>query len=579
MIDYLNKKIAFFVSLIIFFYVAFTRHFLINDNFVLHDNFNVLTLIIAALILILFFFKINKQLVTLIIFLPLIFGLFFLKNNILFTSGNNDIYSWSLISNHMLGYANIFNIKPDGESFINSIGRLTQGAYIINAFLPALFKQNAIELVSFNIMFLNISTQLAIFYFLRLCKLPNRLSIFISILWVINPVIIYLSSNYFYAHLLSYFYLFILLSIYIEFRNSLIILRSISLLPVIYLMLISYESSFLVFVFASIIIVFIYEISINDKYFINKSKEIILMYLYIFIFSLVLFSSDLMVLFGHVTHLSHDINTGSIGWSLPPFNPLTLIGIPLMHPVDIPSNYYKYIYLFILIYILCYLFINKINVGLKRFKKNNYLEASFSLILNIRDAAKKLFLILFIFLVLYAILFFATNHLPNNYIVWKFATYFFTPICFFTFYMGAYLYLKNVNFYKKYILIYNPIHKIYFSIILFIFFIYIGHYLYKKQIKSFDNQVSNIHSSVTNFCDNDIACDVIVLDTAPWKSTFLTFNILSNSFVLYPCAPTYIRPAEKSDILKITNDQSIVTLKQKNDTFSLNKFNIKKDCL
>lgn len=551
---------------LIFFTILLLKNFFINNNF----NYTNEAYFILSLPFFLFFlslFKLNKYYLAIFLFLPFIYFIsYFIKGKFIFTGFNNDIYSWSLVSNHLLNNANIFNILPNGQSYLDSMKVDTIGSYIFNSFFPFVFNKNALDVSSFNIIFVNILVQIGIYNFFKILGCSKNYALIISIFWVINPINIYLSANYFYAQILSYFYFFTFLYLFFRYKDCCLLKRALMVFPVSYLMLVSYQPGFLIFIFAAFVLIAIIQLSLlNQKINVFSSLlKLILFFSILMFINLLFFSNDLIYLYNKLLVLKDT----TAGWSLPFLNPFTLIGITTFVPIDSVNIYYKFIYLLCcsLVFVIPFIgYFQKNKLSYKIFNLNQMTIFS----INYKFVTIKA-TILFLLLIFYLCLCFLSKEFENNYKFWKFSTYFFFPLCFCIFYLLLYDFKYFIiSFLQKNFG--SFIH--FFYLVIFVCFIYLSTHLIRYHNSDISHEIKGLNEIINH---DDVLLnkiDRLILDLGHWKVTFIALNILSRDFKIYPLGDTYIQKADLSDLTnKDKTNAYIIKIKEK--TFVLENISL-----
>lgn len=490
-----------------------------------------ITPIFIKLFSILFFFlilyKTKKNFLNLFVFFtPLILFLilFLFKGNFLLTGGNNDTYNWALSSNEILGRSNFENILPHGKLFWEGLKHDGFGSYVFNALIPSLFSSNALFFSSVNIAIVFSFYHLVLF--VLLCKLGvEKLSYLFSLFWITNPLFIYLGANYFFGQLLGTLFVFTATLAYAEAseisKKSWV--KIVALIPSVFLIFVSYQSGFLPLIITLFIIISTlldrkFSYSLNRKNFLKLliSKSPFIFHILCAFFVCLILSPDTAK---HLIIQLRFAYSAFIGWSLPILDPFTLIGFPTNLLVETPISFYA---------LLTFLVVLLNLVGKNKLNSINYLSLGLTY--------------LFFLFTAYIIISLA-NSRPNNYQIWKAASFIILPF-------GFLFVSLLVNHFVK-----SSANFISFSRGFYILAIIISCSSFftatSTYFNSYYDQYLNINSLRKEILSQNIDKRDIVLLTDDWRDTEISMNLLSKTSKLIPLNNTAIKPA---DLNFLTNE-------------------------
>jgi hypothetical protein len=436
--------------------------------------------------------------------------LLFLKG-ILISGDNNDIYSWALSSNYLMGLSDYSKIIPYGAYYwLATFGSDAFGSYVLNGLFASIFKSNTLYFTSLNIFIILISYQLSIYYLLKNNGIRKEYSFLGSIFWISNPFFIYLVSNYFLGQLIAGLFLFIGLNCYSEaMKNSYSrYKRVLSILPSIFIIFISYQSAFILIIFAFFLIsFFLQEVNKSSQNqfstFINNYALVrkISIDLLITLFLCVVLSLETAEHLIYQTLFAAKILAG---WSLPLINPLTLVGLPTSLPVQSKTSFYTY---------LAFIIFMTFTFGLKNIFKIK--KGTYSLV------------ILFLLLIIYSCGDLIINR-GNNYQVWKAASFVILPYGFVVTIFVLSQFLSGLKD-SKLLIILIP------SFVISSSSYYLSSSTYFKAHDDFFNSMVRLKYEILSAAPKSI-----ILTTGPYKETMIAFNIFSDIANIYPLNKTYI---------------------------------------
>jgi hypothetical protein len=424
------------------------------------------------------------------------------KGGLIQTGSNNDIYNWGLSSNTISGFGNYSHIMPIGDQIWEGLKQDAFGAYIFNAVLPTVFFKNTLEFSLINMVVIILLKQIIFYKILIIGEFKRSTSILISILFIGNPLYLYLVSNYFLGQLLGELFILYAAFSYLYAKNHDFNTtnRVILTFPWVFLSLISYQSGFIPHLILGLFIVatIYYGMSANSKiwslpFAFNRLVELVIDLLIIIGLCALLYPPLII----HFYEQSMLVAKVIAGWSLPTQNPLMLLGWPIISTVQ------------------------------EGWAKNQIFSIVILLLtaaIILKDRIKKYFYILLFWVFLYLIYFLVDWLLPRevNYQYWKAVSYILLPLGF----IVTASIVDNLLFNKK--------MKFLFFLSSYLIVAISFNNSYRKQFFSYSHVYKNLSQLVV---EGDLP--KLVLNTDDWGDTFIAFNTLSRDNLLYPVNKWY----------------------------------------
>lgn len=434
-------------------------------------------------------------------------------------NGNNDIYFWSANAEQLLGRFNFYHIQNGGIAW-ESLSLDSNGTYLALAFAAIHFFRSAFEVlpIFLGALIVLIGTSLTRLIIL-LFNVELKIALVTTAIVVFSPFFHYVTYNYFLSEILATFAFMSLLemSAYSFLQNDKIRTGiAIQLFPFLALLLISYQSGFLIFfcafsMFFTLMIIY----GNNNLKLIDKFKLISSILLLTLLLTILCYPGVVKYLYYRTITVA---NAGA-GWGLPLLNMLYLFSIPSPFSMsNMPFFLSNWIVSFVSIIIsLCVMFVfiykitkNKIFYKIKNVKMIWTLGILFALLV-------------FGYLLIYAIK-------GGAYQVWKLAAFIILPMSFIP------VCIVIIWFTRCLSVISSSDRYVLFSIgLLFIACPLI--------ILSYRSPAYNDLNLYRNFKDLESKLNhtqEVILDLPPYRQTMIAFNVFSKNHKLLPLNDSYI---------------------------------------
>lgn len=470
---------------------------------------------------------------------------FNVTNNPIGTMGNNDIYDWSILAEHLLGapgYDNVFT--ADGRSAQqNRIDSF--GTFFIFSICAKFINTSTLEASTFFTVLCLSLIGLSIFDIVkRSFGFKDGISFGIALLVSAGSFFFYITYNNFYGQLLAtFFYLTMIGGLLhiamINSENGQISFFKRVALPVFSLIgiLIVYQSGFLVFTAFSVAFCVIYAIFCNS---LRDGLESIMkrarFLLFPFVCGILLALIILPELAMHTVQRTITVKNSLDGWPLPLISPVYLFAIPVLKsfPLLIGSLFQYMIVLGVAVFVFIFAYLAS---------KRQSTEIASRLLV---------FVIFFgLSLTTYLLAFYLKG---GVYQVWKLAAFVVLPLSF-IFYVSCTLILQESKIFgglfRKLVL---P-----FIICGCVFVVKISPA--KLEMRSISYKIEQLKAAKRVLHDNGI--ENVVLYAMSYGETMMAFNILSNNFKLFPLVQTYVHPVNVSLVQQLNQAKTRVLVDSK----------------
>lgn len=461
-------------------------------------------------------------------------------NNPIGAMGNNDIYDWSILAEHLLGmpgYDNVFT--GNGESAqqhrIDSFG-----TFFIIAICAKFIGTSSLEASTIFTIFCLSLIGLSIFDIVKkMFCFKNGISFGIALLVSAGSFFFYIAYNSFYGQLLAtFFYLTTINSLlHIAISNN----KSVPLkfvervaLPLFSLIgiLIVYQSGFFVFMVFSAAFCIIYSIFGNSNNYkfalITQRTRLLLIPLFVGIFLAIILLPELAL---HTVQRTIAVKGSLDGWPLPLISPAYLFSIPVSSAFpSLLGEPIQYVFALIgmgFIFVFAYLAVKKHSAEIAA-----------------------IFLVLITFFCLSITAYILAFYLKGGiYQVWKLAAFVVLPMSF-VFYVSCILIFQYSTISSV------LIKKLLVPVIICGCLVVLIITPSKLELKSISFTIEQFKATKRILLNNGI--ENVVLDAMGYSETMMAFNILSNNFKLFPLVRTYVQPINRSLVQKLNTEKTRV---------------------
>lgn len=253
--------------------------------------------------------------------------------------GNHDIYFWAACADQLLGRFNFSNIFPAGEIIWNAnLREDSNGTYYALAFMAVQLNKTALEATPLFMGALIIWTGMVISELAELIfKLRKSISVLVAIIVVCGAFFHHIAYNYLAGQMLATFVfltlVYVSLVIFSDPTSSYLAYVS-KLFPLLSLLIISYQSGFLVFFSALLLYVLI--LSFTFKVPMAEAAKKVAKIPVSMLLGLVLSFSLYPLTIGYLLQRTAYVGTIKMGWELPFLGANYLFSLPT--PFQFPST-------------------------------------------------------------------------------------------------------------------------------------------------------------------------------------------------------------------------------------------------
>ena len=458
---------------------------------------------------------------------------------------NNDIFSWSLLADQLIGASKPENIFPGGVSFLERLKIDAWGTYFSLATISKLTGMSSLESTPYFVIFcLSIFAFIVYEILIKSFNLSSIISFCIAIISGGSSFLFYIAYNGFYGQLLAtIFYLTVILMIVRSNDNREIKFVEDALLYAFLFIgiLLVYQSGFLVFLSLAVILLFLHSLIIGFykrglTTGVFKSTGEAMLPLISGIALALAFLPELTLHLINRTLLVYDITAG---WPLPLISPLYFFAVPIPPFPRFDGMPVHYISALLLFFAL---FIFTVSSYGKKFK-----------ILSINVISLFVFFItsIAIYLLAYAVK-------GNSYQVWKLASYVVIPLGF----VINTLIVINLSRLKCL----DRTKNMYLSKIIItgisVCFVLFSNNQSMEKLTGRINALKSIQSALYNENVKNV-----VLALPPYSETMLAFNVLSKKFKIYPLSVSYLPAFDASLVNRFDSIQTriLIPIRQNKD--------------
>lgn len=498
----------------------------------------------------------------LIIVIPLFALLFAVQALIAFRSatypigsiGNNDIYTWSILADQLLGSAGYWHVFPDGKNVMALVEIDAWGTVFSLAEIAKLLQVLAMEAAPYFIVFCLVLIASVLFELIkRVFKFNSFVSFMIALLTSGGAFFFYIAYNYFFGELLAtFFYLVVIFTLYhlidcsqrvmITDRSLLPLAEELRMrvtkkalvltVPLLGIFLV-YQSGFLAFVTFSLLLCVLSVSAIHIKKPFLLIKELI--HWFGLVFCACLFIACLLPeLAVHTVRRTLLVASAGAGWPLGLISPFYLFSLPCKGTFPGQLGHYLVQYGVVLFVAFSLLFL------FYRLAKSQ----------NSKRTSSQLGLILYFCfsLLIYYVLYFLKG---DTYQVWKLLAYVELPISFIflSVLIAPFYYSKTGTFFQK---------SLPYGLAFMCFFVV------TMQPVKMHLSLDSLSSGLTHLkraktvLDQQVGIDQIVLATRPYGETMTAFNLLAKDYKLYPLSTSYLAPAGPELIKQLDEKRTYV---------------------
>jgi len=464
-------------------------------------------------------------------------------NNLIGRIGNNDIFSWTLIADQLLGATNIDNILPGGSSFAQSMQTDAWGTYFILAMTAKFIGLSALESTPhFTIFCLTIITFCAYEIIKKSFNFNDFTSLFIAMLTGAGSFLFYIAYNGFYAQLLATFLYLSVILIILELENSFnnsAFIQSIVIYSFLFAgLLLVYQSGFFIFTLFSFALSTVY--AVLKIYFKPRLSPIEIrtdLFSWLSLpFGALLAMVILPELTLHTIKRIMVVAEAAAGWPLELISPIYLLSIPVLPPFpELTGRPWHYIVATVTL------------ITIFTFTLLGYKKKAEKLPIKLLS----LFIFYCLTLLIYVIFYFQKGGI---YQAWKLAAFVVLPT---SFIMVAILAKNFSYFFGDYLKLKICLVTI-FSLVSLSLLVAMPK---QSNLESFSNRIDHLHSiSKILYTDN---IKNVILATPPYGETMAVFNILSKDFILYPLSNSYLPPVNPEMINQLDPKKTRVVIPAK----------------
>ncbi|KAF0239748.1 MAG: hypothetical protein FD183_1334 [Chitinophagaceae bacterium] len=460
------------------------------------------------------------------------------------TMGNNDIYDWSILAEHLLGspgYDNVFTTLG-GSAQQNRIDSF--GTFFILAICAKFMGVSPLEASTVFIILCLSLIGLAIFDLVKNSfGISNAVAFGIAILVPAGSFFTYIAYQHFYGQLLATFFFLTIISAVMQSakinENGLVNFSKRVTLSIFSLMgiLISYQSGFVVFSVISIVFCVCYAVvkhlQTDRVASIVKSARLIILPLLCSNLLAIILLPELAI---HTLHRTIEVESVLNGWPLPLVFPAYLFSIPINpgFPAITGSSFQYVIFLSMVVIVFVFAF--------RQTKKQNA-EISSN------------FLVFAMFIGMSLTMYLLAYYLKGGtYQVWKFSAFVVLPFSF-IFYVGCYFawhHSDNLNKSIKYLLMVLVVIGCALAVVAF---------PSKLELTSISNKLHKMREAKSILLSHGV--ENVVLNKMLYGETMMAFNVLSGDFKLYPIVKTYVEPINANVIQRLDTHKTRVLISSK----------------
>lgn len=442
--------------------------------------------------------------------------------------GNNDIYDWSILAQHLLGepgYSNVFTTLG-GSAQQNRIDSF--GTFFTIAFVAKFLGVSPVEAsTTFTIAFLSL-IGLSVFDVIRKAFGFDRgVSFFIALLVPAGSFFFYIAYDSFYGQLIAtFFYITLINSLlwlvdYVRTNTQANFAKRLGL-PIFSIIgiLITYQSGFVVFMVFAILFNISYSIILNIQsgtFFqaVTSLRLSMLPLLGAIVLSIIL----LPELSLHTAHRTMAVKSALNGWPLPLIYPAYLLSIPTSQ--GFPNIAGTVSQFGIALSVMMFIF----GLAYRKAKKN-----------SLETASRHMAFVMY-FCLLFGAYMIAYHLRGGIYQVWKLASFVVLPMSF--------IFYVSIAFIWQHTELLNGFFKKLLLPVLAILAIYVVAYVPSQlALVSITGELEKMKESKSLLLDQGV--ENVVINGMSYSETMMAFNVLSRTFRIYPLVQTYVHPIDIS---------------------------------